>query len=409
MEKDKTYYKQLIARYLDDECTAEELEEVLDYIGKDEANRLMLEQMRAAHEQSFSRELPLEENEWSERVRLELLKRTGAGIVVPFYKRRFARVAAAIILVLVSAAAYYYLNDGSRSVAPAVASENKNENIIPGGNKATLTLTDGSVIDLNEAENGDVALQGNAKVIKIEGQLSYATSGGQDNGVAYNTVTTPRGGQYVIVLADGSKVWLNAASSLKFPTTFKNATRQVELTGEGYFEIAKSVLPGGKKQPFHVNIKSATDNGGIIEVLGTHFNIMAYDEEAAINTTLLEGSVKVNMPDKTVFLTPGQQAHITKSDKRTEVLTGVDIETVVAWKNGAFWFDNLDVKAIMRQIARWYDVNIVYEAGLPETGLSGKIERKKNIGQLLEILETTHKVQFNIKGKNIIVSPYKES
>lgn len=409
MEKDKTYYKQLIARYLDDECTAEELEEVLDYIGKDEANRLMLEQMRAAHEQSFSRELPLEENEWSERVRLELLKRTGAGIVVPFYKRRFARVAAAIILVLVSAAAYYYLNDGSRSVAPAVASENKNENIIPGGNNATLTLADGSVIDLNEAENGDVALQGNAKVIKIEGQLSYATSGGQDNGVAYNTVTTPRGGQYVIVLADGSKVWLNAASSLKFPTTFKNAARQVELTGEGYFEIAKSVLPGGKKQPFHVNIKSATGNGGIIEVLGTHFNIMAYDEEAAINTTLLEGSVKVNMPDKTVFLTPGQQAHITKSDKRTEVLTGVDIETVVAWKNGAFWFDNLDVKAIMRQIARWYDVNIVYEAGLPETGLSGKIERKKNIGQLLEILETTHKVQFNIKGKNIIVSPYKES
>ena len=158
-----------------------------------------------------------------------------------------------------------------------------------------------------------------------------------------------------------------------------------------------------------MNVHSATGNGGTIEVLGTHFNIMAYDEEAEINTTLLEGSVKVNMPDKTVFLTPGQQAHVTKSDKKTEVLTGVDIESVIAWKNGEFRFDNMDVKAIMRQIGRWYDVNIVYEAGLPETGLSGKIERKKNIEQLLEILETTHKVQFNIKGKNIIVSPYKES
>lgn len=406
MEKDKAYYRQLIARYVDEECTSEELEEVLDYIGKDEANRLVLEQMQAAHRQSFSRELPPEENEWSERVRLELLERTGAGIVVPFYKSRFPRVVAAVILVLVSAAAYYYLNDESRSVAPAVASENKNENIIPGGNKATLTLADGSVIDLNEADNGDVAFQGNAKVIKMDGQLNYATGGEQDNRVAYNTVTTPRGGQYVVVLADGSKVWLNAASSLKFPTTFKNTPRQVELTGEGYFEIAKNILPGGKKQPFYVRVHSATGNSGTIEVLGTHFNIMAYDEEAAINTTLLEGSVKVNMPDRTVFLTPGQQAQLTKADNTTAVLTDVDMEAVVAWKNGEFRFDNMDVKAIMRQIGRWYDVDIVYRTALPETGLSGKIERKKDIAQLLEILEATHKVKFNIEGRNIIVSPY---
>ncbi|MBN8859031.1 MAG: FecR family protein [Sphingobacteriales bacterium] len=409
MEKDKTYYEQLFARYLDDECTPEELEEVLDYIGKDEANRLVLEQMQAAHSQSFSREVSSEESEWSERVRLELLKRTNAGIVVPFYKRKLPGVAAAVMLLLVSTTAYYYFNYKNKPVAPPVTSENKNETITPGGNKATLTLADGAVIDLSETENGNLAFQGNAKVIKLEDQLNYTTANTKNNSITYNTVTTPRGGQYVVVLSDGSKVWLNAASSLKFPTTFKGTDRQVELTGEGYFEIAKSILPGGKKQPFYVNVHSATGNGGTIEVLGTHFNIMAYDEEAEINTTLLEGSVKVNMPDKTVFLTPGQQAHVTKSDKKTEVLTGVDIESVIAWKNGEFRFDNMDVKAIMRQIGRWYDVNIVYEAGLPETGLSGKIERKKNIEQLLEILETTHKVQFNIKGKNIIVSPYKES
>jgi len=313
------------------------------------------------------------------------------------------------MLLLVSTTAYYYFNYKNKPVAPPVTSENKNETITPGGNKATLTLADGAVIDLSETENGNLAFQGNAKVIKLEDQLNYTTANTKNNSITYNTVTTPRGGQYVVVLSDGSKVWLNAASSLKFPTTFKGTDRQVELTGEGYFEIAKSILPGGKKQPFYVNVHSATGNGGTIEVLGTHFNIMAYDEEAEINTTLLEGSVKVNMPDKTVFLTPGQQAHVTKSDKKTEVLTGVDIESVIAWKNGEFRFDNMDVKAIMRQIGRWYDVNIVYEAGLPETGLSGKIERKKNIEQLLEILETTHKVQFNIKGKNIIVSPYKES
>jgi len=409
MEKDKTYYKRLIARYLDDECTAEELEEVLDYIGKDEANRLVLEQMQAAHSQSFSREASPEKNEWGERVRLELLKRADAGIVLPFYKRKLPRVAAAVILLLVSTATYYYFNHKNNPVAPPVVSENKNESITPGGNKATLTLADGSVIDLGEAENGNVALQGNAKVIKLEGQLNYTTTDAQNNSITYNTITTPRGGQYVVVLSDGSKVWLNAASSLKFPTTFKGSDRQVELTGEGYFEIAKSILPGGKKQPFYVNVHSATGNGGTIEVLGTHFNIMAYDEEAEINTTLLEGSVKVNMPDKTVFLAPGQQAHVTKSDRKTEVLTGVDIESIIAWKNGEFRFDNMDVKAIMRQIGRWYDVNIVYEAGLPETGLSGKIERKRNIAQLLEILEATHKVQFDIKGKKITVSPYKKS
>lgn len=403
MKKDSAYYRELMLRYLDNRCTREETKEMLDYIGKADSSRLLLEQLQASHKASLQEEDLPEATGWSDRVRMELLKKVSAGTVVPFYKKRSFHAAAAIILLLFSAGIFFYVNGSLQAASPDTASERKNDTIVPGGDRATLTLADGSVIDLNETGNGDVALQGNVKVIKAGGKINYTAAGTGSNEVVYNTITTPRGGQYVVVLADGSKVWLNAASSLRFPTSFTGADRKVELTGEGYFEIARR-----KKQPFYVTIHSASGNGGVVEVLGTHFNIMAYEEEGEINTTLLEGAVKLNMQEKNVPLRPGQQAHVTKAGQQIQVLTDVDVESVTAWKNGEFRFDNTDVKAIMRQIGRWYDISITYDKNVPEIGLSGKIKRENNIEQLLEILEATHKVRFRIEGKNVLVTPYQK-
>ncbi|MBX3257883.1 MAG: DUF4974 domain-containing protein [Chitinophagaceae bacterium] len=408
MKKDSTYYRELMLRYLDNRCTREEVEEILDYTGKDGSNRLLLEQLQATYKASLQEGGLPETAGWSNRIRMELLKKVSAGAFVPFYKKRSFHAAAAVILLLLFTGIFFYVSNSRQTTPPPVATERKGSIIVPGGDRATLTLADGAVIDLNEAGNGDVALQGNVKVIKTGGKINYTSGNTGSNAVVYNTITTPRGGQYAVVLADGSKIWLNAASSLRFPTSFNGADRKVELTGEGYFEIAQSKLPGGKKQPFYVTINTASGKGGIVEVLGTHFNIMAYDEEGEINTTLLEGAVKLNMQEKNVQLRPGQQVHVTKAGQQIKVLTDVDIESVTAWKNGEFRFDNTDVKAIMRQIGRWYDISITYDKNVPEIGLSGKIKRENNIEQLLEILEATHKVRFRIDGKHVFVTPYEK-
>lgn len=407
MKKNNAYWQELMRRYFNNECTAEEQEEVLDYIGKPGSNRLVLEQMRALYKASLEQDDLPEAAGWSGRVRAELLKRVNAGTVVPFYKRKFFH-AAAVFFALLSVGAFFYFNSGHSTISHDMTSERKAGAILPGGDKAMLTLADGTIIDLNEAGNGDVALQGNTKVIKTGGKINYAVAHTGNDAAVYNTITTPRGGQYAVVLADGSKVWLNAASSLTFPTSFNGIDRKVELTGEGYFEITQQLLPGGKKQPFHVVINSASGNGGIVEVLGTHFNIMAYDEEGEINTTLLEGAVKLNIKEKSVFLQPGRQARVTKAGQQIDVLTDVDTESVIAWKNGEFRFDNTDIKTIMRQIGRWYDVNIIYNSNVPEIALSGSIKRKNNIEQLLEILEATHKVRFSTEGRNVLVAAYEK-
>ena len=402
MKKDKAYYRQLMRRYLDNACTPQEIEELLNYVGEDISNRMILEEMQAGHESSLLEKDPPETLQWSDRVREQLLENIHAVPVIPVYKRKLF-VAAAVFIVF-AAGSFFYFNAGRKTVIPDAVSERKEKIIVPGGDRATLTLADGTVIDLNGTESGDITLQGDVKVIKAGGALNYTVTGNGSNVPVYNTITTPRGGQYMVVLADGSKVWLNAASSLRFPTSFNGVDRSVELTGEGYFEIAKHTSHDGVKQPFYVAINAG--RGGVVEVLGTQFNIMAYDEEGEINTTLLEGSVQLNMEKRNVLLQPGQQAHVTKAGQQIEVLPGVDIENIVAWKNGEFRFDNTDVRTIMRQIERWYDITIIYDANIPDTRLSGKIRRKNNIEQLLEILEATHKVQFRIEGKNVIVAPY---
>ena len=309
---------------------------------------------------------------------------------------------AAVLLIVVGSAAYLSLQKKSPS-KPATIASNKEQtkqpkgDLAPGGNKAVLTLGDGSTIVLDNAKNGTLAQQGNTKVLNLNGKLTYDPANTRNGEILYNTISTPRGGQYQIELPDGSQVWLNAVSSLRFPTAFAGKERSVEITGEAYFEVAKNAT-----MPFKVVIASPSANGTEIEVTGTRFNIMAYNDEANVKTTLLEGSVKINRDSKAVPLKPGQQARL--QDTSIKIIDDVDTEEVVAWKNGYFQFTSASLQQVMRQIARWYDVDISYVGKVPERRFGGKISRDNNASEVLKVLELS-KVKFRIEDKKIVVTP----
>ncbi len=309
---------------------------------------------------------------------------------IPF---RIWIAAAAVLLICLMGGLFYvnYSSTKSLKIEDQLAND-----IQPGGNKATLVLADGSVVVLDDAKNGNLASQGNTAVQKsADGILTYkiTNTGAVTDAVTFNTISTPRGGQYNIILPDGSKIWLNAASSLKFPTAFTGKERNVELTGEAYFEITKNAA-----MPFHV--KSA---GQTIEVLGTHFDINAYKDEPVIKTTLLEGSVKVTKGTETAMLKPGQQSSLLPYEPGAiQVSNNVDEDEVTAWKNGMFQFNEADIKTVMRQISRWYDVDVEFESKIPSDHFKGKLPRDAKISQVLKIIELSG-VNFKIEGKKIIV------
>ncbi len=216
--------------------------------------------------------------------------------------------------------------------------------------------------------------------------MVYNKVAGDQQGVVYNTLSAPTGGQFQLVLPDGSKVWLNSSSSIRFPTEFSGEERKVELTGEAYFEVAKNPT-----LPFRVSV-----SGMYVEVLGTHFNIMAYGDESSIKTTLLEGSVRVTKGSSAKVLTPGQQS---KMNLKGDInVVDADLEQVIAWKNGYFQFSSDDIETIMRQVARWYDIKVVYKDKIPGGGFSGIVSRKNNISRVLKILQDGG-VQLRWKGK----------
>lgn len=302
--------------------------------------------------------------------------------------RRYA--AAAAILFIIGIGLFYR----SRNPKAVIQQARVSHDIAPGGNKAILTLANGSTIVLDNARNGVVAKQGNSLVSKTgNGQLVYhVTALAANEAPQMNTVTTPRGGQYHIVLPDGTNVWLNAASSIKYPTVFNGKTRPVEITGEVYFEVTKNAA-----HPFIVKANRAD-----VEVLGTHFNIMAYSDEDVMRTTLLEGSVKITTnKGNSGILKPGQQAILNSTDQLT-ISNDVDVEEEIAWKNGLFLFRDADIKSIMREAARWYDVNIVYEGAIPVKQYNGSISRNVKASALLNMLKYTG-VNAAIEGKSIYV------
>ncbi|MEZ2444484.1 FecR family protein [Chitinophaga sp. RCC_12] len=307
-----------------------------------------------------------------------------------FYKTVAAAAAVAFILAAGYTWRYYYAGQ-----APLVS--NKTTAPIPAGNnKAELILADGSTIVLDDAGTGTVGKQGNTRIIKLDsGRLAYrGMSSSSGAAPEYNTIRTPKGGQYQVVLPDGSQVWLNAASSLKFPVVFTGSNRTVLLTGEAYFEIAQNAA-----KPFVVQT-----SGIQVKVLGTHFNVMAYTDEARVKTTLLEGAVSVTQGAATAMMKPGQQASIAEKENQF-LITRPEIEEVMAWKEGQFKFRKTDITVIMRQIARWYDVDIEYKGDLSGIQLYGSMTRKESVTQLLELLEQTGRVHFTINGSRITVMP----
>jgi transmembrane sensor len=262
--------------------------------------------------------------------------------------------------------------------------------VLPGGNKATLTLSNGSVITLEDMPNGSFKKENGVKISKKEGLLVYEILPSKSStAINYNTINTPVGGQYHIILPDGSKVWLNSASSLHFPTTFSGKERKVELSGEGYFEVSKN-----KEMPFIVEAGKTH-----VEVLGTHFNVMAYENEAHSKTTLLEGSVKVGNGDSKKILNPGQQALV---GSQIRVRT-VDTDEAIAWKEGYFQFDNEDLKTIMRQLKRWYDVDVVNEEQIPDKHFTAMISRNTTLSKVLKMLEMSGELQFKIEDKKVTI------
>ncbi len=318
----------------------------------------------------------------------------GTVLVRPgsFYRRWWAAAAAVLFLVF---GLWFYSRETS-DVRRETAVGPKVQDIVPGGDKAVLTLADGRKVILDSAENGALTKQGNVTVIKLDGgRLAYQPSSSPSaSALTYNTITTPRGGQYQLVLADGTQVWLNAASSLRFPTAFAGKERRVELTGEGYFEVAHDAAT-----PFHVQV-----NDMEVQVLGTHFNINSYSDEPFVKTTLLEGSVRVRSGTQEAVLKPGQQAQLQTTSHKLQTTNNVDVEQVMAWKNGLFVFNRADIETILRQAARWYDVDVEYRGKINET-FSGGLPRSENISQLLKIFEATGKVNFIINGKKIMVQP----
>jgi transmembrane sensor len=342
--------------------------------------------------------LPVDQEEILRKEMLERIMEK-AGIpqmrVVRMRHRILKYGAAAAILLGVCVGGYWLLLNKSQLAVMQVQAGRFKNDVQPGGNKATLTLSSGSVIDLDSARHGALATQGSSQVIKLnDSVLTYASGTKSAEAVAYNTLATPKGGQYLLVLPDGTKVWLNAASSITYPTAFAGQERKVAITGEAYFEVAKN-----EKLPFIVQKGEMT-----MQVLGTHFNVNTYEDEDAMKTTLLEGSVKILRGSNSSVLRPGQQAILGNNNGQIQVINDANIEEVMAWKNGLFHFNNSSLQDVMRQIARWYDVEIEYKGAIPTRQFGGEISRNSNASEVLKILELS-KVHFQIDGRKIVVMP----
>ena len=303
----------------------------------------------------------------------------------------FYWTAAASVVVLVIGM-YFFRNSTPHPSLPSIQAAI----LAPGGEKATLTLGNGSRIVLDSAGSGTLASQGGSQVVKLAGGLlAYrAAAGKADAEPVFNTIETPRGGEYQLILPDGTHVWLNAASSIHYPSTFTGTDRTVAITGEAYLEVAKD-----PSRPFRITAGDLQ-----VQVLGTAVDVMAYSDEAAVKTTLIDGSVKVAAGGASTLLRPGQQAGFDRKEK-TLSLSSPDIDEVVAWKEGKFLFTHASLRTIMRQMGRWYDVDVVYQGNVDDILFTGMLARKQNAAQSLEILALDKKVRFLTEGRKITVIP----
>lgn len=313
--------------------------------------------------------------------------------VVTFRRRIPTRgwwAAAAVVIPLMVASIWF----SGRHLTPQAIAKSGAAEVQPGRNTATLTLGNGNHILLDTGMSGQVVQDGSVLAHYGSGQVAYNAHKHEVKAVEYNTLSTARGGQYQVVLPDGTKVWLNAVSSIRYPTSFKGNERKVEMTGEAYFEVVAR-----KDQPFVVAV-----NGMDVKVLGTEFDIMAYPEEGNKKTTLVQGAIKVENGNDQRLLMPADQA-IVGNDGALSVASQVDVESVIAWKLGFFQFNHIDLQTMMRQIARWYDVEIVYQREDLSGEYGGRISRKLNLSELISLLEGNGAGRFKIEGRKLIVLP----
>lgn len=388
MHTDKYTFLKLIDKYLSGRASRSEqllVEEYYDRMSKEEEGIPSLSSETEAALKESIRQYILQEIHQPDTIRRAQI-----------WHSSFFRASAAILIAVIAVSLYFFFPeklDENHMVHETIVQED----IAPGSNRALLKLADGREINLDDANIGQIAEAPGVKIMKAaDGQLIYELSdnGGSTDANSHllNTISTPRAGQYQVILPDGTKVWLNSESSISYPSRFSKAERYVEITGEAYFEVASE-----KQRPFFV--KSAYQK---IEVLGTHFNINAYSDEENTSTTLLEGSVKVHTNDATTaILKPNQQSVLNTSNELAVV--NVQAEDAVAWKNGRFIFNNTDIQSVMRIVSRWYDVEIEYKNGISNKTIGGDISKFENISQLLEVLEATGGIHFKREGRRVIV------
>jgi len=350
---------------------------------------------KAANSNKQLSEYELEDSYEHLKSRLPLVEQTKVINLWP-------RIAAAASIALLFSAGVFYFTKSESVIQPEnIQVVEKAKEIAPGGNRGILTLSNGKQIILSDVSSKDIIAKEDQDEVTIKmdanGVITYVINPNADTSKedsnSFNTLSTPTGGQYNIVLADGTKVFLNAVSSIKYPTQFNGDQRIVELQGEAYFEVAKN-----KNKPFLVKSDNQT-----IEVLGTHFNVHAYTNESAIKTTLLEGSVAVSSKNQKAILKPGQQSNVSESSSRIAIKE-VDTEAAIAWKNGRFKFDNADLKSVMKQLERWYGIKVEYRGDVSDVRFNGGTFRNKNLSEVLKVLELSN-IKFKVEGKTIIVYP----
>jgi transmembrane sensor len=406
MGKDRLFY--LLKQYTDNKASQEEVKELFSALQSKEGegvlkNMIIREGLSADPLLMVNNPMPSGEEWDSMQEELMSLVRADRKMMAIRGLRRWPVMKVAALVAICAGIGITVLVRNRRRATPMpVATRAHNTDIAPGGNRAVLTLADGSTIVLDSVHSGTLAQQGSVKVIKLNtGALEYKGKEVAVGDVLYNTISTPNGGQYQIVLPDGSKVWLNAASSLRYPTAFDGKERVVELKGEGYFEIAHNAA-----QPFMVHVDGGTDGKSVdVRVLGTAFDVMAYKNEGRVNTTLVSGKVQVAAAEGMAMnLEPGRQAVV--DDSTREMRVGeANIDQVVAWKNGLFRFRETGIRELMRQVERWYNVEVVYETNGKDQDFTGIVSRNEPVSVLLHTLELTGTVHFRIDGKKIIVLP----
>lgn len=390
--------KGIILKALGEEELTPEETSILDVWLTDEDNRRDYDNWK---DKDRLREMILQYDDYDIMEGKEITQRKLQNRAKVIQLRNWYRYGAAAVVLLLAGAVWIFTHNAktNKSTAGNNSTIAIQKDIAPGTTKAVLTLADGRKINLDSAGDAKLAEQAGITISKENGQLVYKQNGSATNATEYNTLATAKGETFVAQLADGTLAWLNAGSSIRYPVSFSGSERVVDISGEVYFEVRHDA-----SKPFHVRVLRQNDTPLDIQVLGTHFNVNDYADEEMIKTTLVEGSVKISARDKIKILKPRQQAQVSNgtNEKDIRVISDVNTDEVIAWKNGLFNFNGADIPTAMRQLARWYNIDVVYEGEIPRDKFRGKVQRKFNLSQSLEILERAG-LKFKVEGRKLIV------